>query len=71
MVILMLRQRDKVILSLLVALFVVLTMGDYLPQTIPNWWCVMFPGQSPVPSAAGEEAVYGFRTLELLRVLLG
>ena len=67
----MLKQRDMVILSLLAALFVALTLGELLPEPILRWWCVMFPGQSPVPTAGGEEVVYSFRLLELLAGLGG
>ena len=69
--VLTLRRRDKVILSVLVALFVALTLGEEGPRTILNWWCVLFPGQSPVAAEAAGEPVYSLRLLELLGSVLG
>ena len=63
----MLCRRDKIILSLLMALFVVLTL-DACPPLL-NWWCVVFPAQSPAAAAAGEEIVYGCKALEILQAL--
>ena len=65
----MLTRRAKIILSLLAALFVVLTVGS--APVVLDWWCVAFPAQSPVPAAAGEEAVSGLWVLEMLRSLAG
>ena len=64
----MLTRRDKIILSLLAALFIVLTVGS-TPMVL-DWWCVAFPGQSPIPAAAGE-VTYGLRVLELLQAAIG
>lgn len=64
----MLYRRDKIILSLLMALFVVLTLEGCPP--LLDWWCVVFPAQSPVSAAAGEEIVYGCKVLEVLEALL-
>ena len=66
----MLKQRDKLLLSLLAAAFAALTLGDGLGWPVLDWWCIMFPEQSPVTAAAGGETVYRLWLLEWLQGLI-